>query len=198
MKYYLIRQDFSDSEKWVLGDIHHVDNWLFRDPPDHFMEPGQYHLDVRLGGAEVDYSLAGYASVPVVSDRFVDCLAGLPEVDEPYRNVVFERVHIKGAEVSRGYHLMIIEARVDCIDEEQSSFEVFEENDPVRPDLAGKYRIFSNLVVDGAKAGGRHIFRLEKYSGVVLVSEEVKFRLEQAGVTGAVFGSVNGDEATVA
>lgn len=66
MRYYLMRQDITVCDRWVLGDVHHVDNWHFSDPPVNFMEPGTYTLDVRFDGKEVDYSLAGYASVPVL------------------------------------------------------------------------------------------------------------------------------------
>ena len=64
-----MRQDATVCDRWVLGDVHHVDNWYFSDPPVNFMEPGTYTLDVRFDGKEVDYSLAGYASVPVLSER---------------------------------------------------------------------------------------------------------------------------------
>lgn len=198
MKYYLLRQDLSLSEKWVLGDVRHVDNWKFSDPPVNFMEPGRYTLDVRFDGVEVDCSLAGYASVPVLSERARDSLIGLPEVDQPYQNVVFEPVDIEGKQVSKNYFLMIIETQIDCVDEELSRFTKFSVDDPVRPDIAGQYRAFYNLAIDRSKVGGRHIFRIKKYLGAIVVSEDVKRRFEVAGVVGVVFESVNGDKITVA
>lgn len=198
MKYYLLRQDLSLAEKWVLGDVRHVDNWKFCDPPVNFMEPGRYTLDIRFDGVEVDYSLAGYASVPVLSERARDSLIGLPEVDQPYQNVVFEPVDIEGKQVSKNYFLMIIETQIDCVDEEISSFTKFSVDDPVRPDMAGQYRAFYNLAIDREKVVGRHIFRIKKYLGAIVVSEDVKRRFEVAGVVGVVFESVNGDKTTVA
>jgi len=53
------------------------------------MEPGSHSLSVTHPGHEVDYSLAGYASAPLVSQRLFSALRGLPEVDQPYENVVF-------------------------------------------------------------------------------------------------------------
>ncbi len=153
MKYYLLRQDLSVSEKWVLGDVRHVDNWNFSDPPVNFMEPGRYTLDVRFDGVEIDYSLAGYASVPVLSERARNSLIGLSEVDQPYQNVVFEPVDIEGKQVSQNYFLMIIETQIDCVDEESSSFTKFSVDDPVRPDMAGQYRAFYNLAIDESKVG---------------------------------------------
>ena len=198
MKYYLLRQDVAVPGKWVLGDVRHVNNWHFSDPPVNFMEPGKYALDVRFDGVEVDYSLAGYASAPVLSEKACSSLAGLPEIDEPYRNVVFEPVQIEGKLVFQNYFLMIIETQIDCVDEEISSFNKYCADDPVRPDLAGEYRSFFNLIVDPAKIGSHHVFRLKKYLGVIIVSEEIKLRFEKAGVVGAVFDSVSGDQITVA
>ncbi|WLI06913.1 hypothetical protein PSH66_00870 [Pseudomonas sp. FP597] len=196
MKYYLMRQDVTVCDKWKLGGVHHVNNWHFSDPPVNFMEAGTYTLDVKVDGKEVDYSLAGYASVPVLSEKARNSLAGLQEVDEPYRNVVFAPVEINNKKVCHNYFLMIIETQIDCVDEKNSRFKKFEINDPVRPDMAGNYRAFYNLVIDRDKVGSSHIFRLKKYLGAVIVSEEVKRRFMAAGVVGALFDSVNGDQET--
>ncbi len=198
MKYYLMWQDVSIKGKWVLDDVGYFNNWNFIDPPVNFMEPGSYSSKVRFDGVEVDYSLAGYASVPVLSEKAVDSLIGLPEIDEPCRNVVFAPVEIKHKILKQNYFAMIIETQIDCVDEGSSEFSVFENNDPVRPDLAGTYRSFFNLVIDVSKVGEKHIFRLKKYLGAVIVSEEVKRRFEGAGVTGVVFDLLNGPEKVVA
>lgn len=192
-----MRQDVMFYDKWVLGDVHHVDNWHFSDPPVNFMEPGIYTLDVRFDGTEVDYSLAGYASVPVLSEKARNSLVGLPEVDERYRNVVFEPVKISNRIVRQNYFLMIIETQVDCVDEGCSIFKKFEFDDPVRPDMAGSYQAFYNLVIDPGRVGSSHIFRLKHYLGAIIVSEEVKRRFVAAGVAGVLFDSVNGDQETV-
>ncbi|WP_065880562.1 imm11 family protein [Pseudomonas sp. 24 E 1] len=194
MKYYWLRQDMMMADKWTLGDVRHVNNWHFREPPVNFMEPGTYTLDVRFESAEADYSLAGYASVPVLSSKACQALSGLPEVDEPYCNVVFEPVLIANKEVRGTYFLMIIETQIDCVDEQRSNFKKFEPNDPVRPDLAGEYRAFTRLVIDPGKIGDQHIFRVKKYSGAIVVSEEVKHRLETVGAVGMLFESVSGDD----
>ncbi|WP_371875300.1 imm11 family protein [Pseudomonas tolaasii] len=193
MRYYWLRPQFAMPGKWVLGNIGHVDNWLFRHPPAEFMEPCTYTLDVLHDGAERDYSVAGYASVPVLSKRAYEALAGLPEVDEPYHHVVLEPVRIANKAVSQDYFVMVIETQVDCIDEQRSAFERFAVDDPVRPDLAGQYSYFFRLVIDPSKTGGRHIFRVKDYLGAIIVSEEVKRRFEAAGLVGLVFDSVDAD-----
>ncbi|MBB3802153.1 hypothetical protein FHR47_002401 [Xanthomonas arboricola] len=198
MRYYLMWQDVSIKGKWILDDVGYVNNWNFIDPPVNFMEPGGYSLRVRFDGIEVDYSLAGYASVPVLSKKAVGSLIGLPEVDEPYQNVVFAPLEIKKKNLKQNYFAMIIETQIDCVDEGNSEFSVFDEDDPVRPDLAGTYRNFFNLVIDTSKVGEKHIFRLKKYLGAIIVSEEVKRRFEDAGITGVVFDLLNGSGKVVA
>ncbi|WP_394003241.1 imm11 family protein [Luteimonas sp. WGS1318] len=146
----------------------------------------------------MDYSLAGYASVPVLSESAVQSLLGIPEVDAPYEHVVFAPINIEPQSARRNYFLMIIETQIDCVDEERSDFIKFDSKDPVRPDLSGSYQSFFNLVVDPKKIGDSHIFRVMGYIGAIVVSEEVRDRFERAGVVGAIFESVNGDRVTVA
>ena len=67
--------------------------------------------------------------------------------------------------------LMIIETQIDCVDEERSDFDKYDFDDPVRPDLAGNYRSFFNLVVDPARIGPHHVFRLKKYLNLSKIGE---------------------------
>lgn len=198
MNYYLLRQDISISDRWVLGPVRDIDNWRLITPPVELMEPGGYAVDVRQYGVEVDCSLAGYASAPVLSAKARAALEGLAEVDAPHRHVVLAPLVVVGGDTDRTYFLMIVETRLDCVDEDRSEFGRFERDDPVRPDLAGQYQYFLNLVVDPGRTASHHIFRLEKYPGALVVSEDVKVRFERAGVVGARFESVNGDARTVA
>ncbi len=198
MTYYLLRQDTSIRDRWVLGPVRNVDNWRLIAPPVELMEPGGYTVDVRQEGVEVDYTLAGYAGAPVLSAKACAALAGLAEVDVPHRHVVLAPLVVVGRHSQQTCALMIVETRLDCVDERRSEFERFERDDPVRPDLAGQYQCFFNLVVDPARTASRHIFRLEKYPGALVVSGDVKARFERAGVVGARFDSVDGDARTVA
>lgn len=198
MRYYLLRDDVNIKGRWHLAAIDNCDNWRFSDPPVEFMEPCTYCASVKYPGVQLDYSLAGYASVPVVSETFKNALSGLAEVDEPYYHVVFEPVKISNTKLSKNYFVMIIETQLDCVDESKSEFKKYVANDPVRPDRAGEYSAFFSLIIDPEKVEGKHIFRLKKHLGAIIVSEEVKRRLEQAGVTGAIFESVSGGQKTVA
>lgn len=193
MKYYRLRDDIHFSSRWHLGNVLHVDNWLYRDPPIDFMEPGKGTLAVYQDGAEMDFTLTERYAVPIVSEHFANALSGLYEVDKPYHYVVFNRIEILDKPVSKSYFTMAIETQLDCVDELKSDFTKFETNDPVRPDRAGEYSAFFDLVIDPSKTDGKHIFRIKKHLGAIIVSEVVKDRLEAAGITGVIFENVNDD-----
>lgn len=197
MKYYLLSDDINFSKRWYLGDVRHIENWLFVEPPLEFMEPCTYTIDVFQDGNQMDYTEAN-GSVPILSHAVKKALEGIPEIDEPYSNVVIEPMVIGNKEVDNDYFVMIVETQLDCVDEHKSIFQKYEVNDPVRPDKAGDYRSFISLVIDPKKAEGKHIFRLKKRLGAIVVSEYVKDRFENAGISGAKFESVNGDCQTVA
>jgi len=193
MKYYRLRDDINFSSRWYLGDIQHVDNWLYRNPPVEFMEPGKGSLEVYQDGREMDFTLTERYAVPIVSQDFLAALSGLEEIDKPYHHVIFNGVDIIDSPVLKTYCVMVIETQQDCVDESKSDFKKYGINDSVRPDLAGEYSAFFNLVVDPTKTDNKHIFRIKKHLSAIIVSEEVKRRLESADVTGVVFESVNGD-----
>lgn len=194
MKYYRLRDDINFSKRWYLGDIQHVDNWLYRDPSVEFMEPGRGRLEVYQDGDEMDFTLTERYAVPIVSKKFFEALAGLEEIDKPYHHVIFNQVDIVERPSLETYFVMVIETQQDCVDESKSDFKKFEVDDQVRPDLAGQYSAFFNLVIDPSKTDGRHIFRVKKHLGAIIVSEEVKNRLELSGITGAIFENVNGEQ----
>ncbi|WP_440784717.1 hypothetical protein ACTACU_01135 [Pseudomonas syringae] len=132
MKYYLLREDTSLSNRWYLGDIKHCNNWFFTDPPAEYMEPCTYEVETQSYGIALDFSLAGYASVPILSEKAKKSLVGISDFDEPFRNVVLEHAKIAGHQ--DGFYVMIVETQLDCIDETRSIFEKYESDDPVRPD----------------------------------------------------------------
>lgn len=163
------------------------------------MEPCKYTLEVYRDGRELDFTMIEVSGgIPVISNDIKVALSGLPDLNKPYANVVIEPVNFEDKIASKDYFVMIIETQLDCIDEEKSIFQKFEVNDPVRPDRAGEYRSFLSLVIDPTKTGEHHIFRLKNYLQAIIVSEEVKQRIENANVIGASFQSVNGDCRTIA
>lgn len=206
MKYYLIRDDVRLDEgpekRWKFDRfwfgaldekgnmvVDSTDNWNFIDPTVGEMEPCTYPINLHRDGIKTDFNFTmDVDSIPILSEKAKNALAGLPEIDKPYCHVVLEPVEIDNKNVAGNYYVMIIETQIDCIDEEKSRF-----CDSAGLDKTGGPRAFLNLVVDPSKVGDHHIFRLKKSLNSIIVSEEVKRRFEKAGVTGAVFDPVNDD-----
>ena len=128
--------------------------------------------------------------VVIVSARCRSALEGPPEVDGLHANAVMEPVVIEGRHARESYFILIVETCIDCVDESRSEFGRFERDDAVRPDLAGQYRAFAKLALDGRKVGPWHIFRPGGFGAALIVSGEVKSRLEWAGVTDVIFEQV--------
>ncbi len=187
MQYFELSIDLQDHDAWYLGAISEVDNWRLVRPPmipvdsplrDTAGQP--YKTILKHDGKPMDYTVAGYASVPVASFKVIRALSGLG-------GFTGFPVDIEGFAQKDLYNILHFWDVADCFDEARSSFEIIPENDPIRPDLAGNYRSVTKLVIDPDRAEGKHIFRIARLEGRVIVSEEVKRRFEAAAVTGAVF-----------
>jgi hypothetical protein len=71
--------------------------------------------------------------------------------------------------------------RVDCVDEEASKFDRFEQTGS-RPDLAGQYKTFYRLRLHPTIIPeGVHIFRVSGYEVALVVSDEMKDLLIKVG-----------------
>lgn len=70
------------------------------------------------------------------------------------------------------------------VDEVNSEFQKFEENDPVRPDESGEYRAFTKLRLDPNKIVDIDLFRLKGFEVAVVISERIKGKIESIGTTG--------------
>jgi len=49
-----MRADLAILDRWVPGDVSHINNWHLIEPPVNFMEPGSHSLSVTHPGREVD------------------------------------------------------------------------------------------------------------------------------------------------
>lgn len=59
-----------------------------------------------------------------------------------------------------------------------------------QPEKVGQYHVVSGLRIDPTKGGDAHIFRTWGWTVALIVSEELKEAMEQAGITGPIFVEV--------
>jgi hypothetical protein len=190
MKYFRLLDDVHFLSRWHLSKLIGFDGMDFVRPPmipmDSPLRDRVYDVELQSEGEEMDYTTTSFRGVPVVSFDALQAMSGLDGFTAfPAR--------IRGFLQKQSYHVIHFWDEVDCVDEGLSEFEKFTDNDPIRPDLAGRYSFFLKLIVDSDRAKGKHIFRLANSGIEIIVSEEFKRRFEFAGIRGAVFESVSPD-----
>ena len=175
MKYFELNDDIKFPNRWYLGDISKVDNWELST----MVSADISNLNVELvrDGDEMDFTFTEVYRVPVVSKKVRDILEDIDEI-------AFIPVWVKGKISTTEYFIMVTNEMVECVDENNSEFQKFEKNDPVRPDKAGEYRAFMKLRLDSNKIVDIDIFRLKKFEIAVIISDTVKKRLESISATG--------------
>jgi len=187
MNYFELNDDISLPNRWWLGKVIQIDGEIFVKPsfiPLNDERRDQvYNVELKVNGVNTDYTTTNFRSVPVGSFRVVKALSGFDGFTAfPARIVNFDQ--------KTSFHILHFWDVLDCFDEARSAFEIIPLNDPIRPDLAGNYRSVTKLKIDPSKAVGKHIFRIARLEGRIIVSEDVKKRFEDFGITGAVFDSV--------
>ena len=187
MDYFELSDYVNFPHRWHLRGLIGFDGITFVRPPmvpvnDPLRDRG-FDVKLQVNGTAMDYTTTSFRSVPITSFEVVRALSGLDGFS------AFP-ASIRGFQQKTSYHILHFWDVVDCFDEAGSSFEVIPKDDPIRPDLAGNYRSVTRLRINPFRAGGKHIFRIARLEGRVIVSEEVKRRFEAAGVSGAVFDYV--------
>lgn len=181
MIYYRLMDDINYSNRWYLDEVSEVDNWeLYSRVPS-----VQHNLAIGIykDGEEMDFTMSEGYALPVVSSKVKSVLEDLSDVG-------FIPLTIRDKICKSSYFVMVVKQAVDCVDEDKSEFQKFEDNDPVRPDKAGDYRGFFNLQINPSKVGNLDIIRIQKFETAIIVSQRVKEKLELAGVSGLTLAPV--------
>lgn len=181
MNYYLINDDINFSKRWYLGEIALSDNWQIQKYID---TERVYEIELYQDGSVMDYTCNEAYGVSIVSGKLKNLMSD-------FTGVTFAKANIIGKELDDKFYIMAIPNELECINEELSEFSKFEENNPIRPDKAGEYSSFLKMVVDPEKCSNCDIFRVKGYSIAIVVSSNVKRRIEDAGILGVDFKKVS-------
>ena len=178
MKYFRLRDDIEFLNRWYLGDIYGIDNWkVLVTAPE---TTNSLKIELIQDGAEIDFTLSETYGVPIVSEKLRKEFTTCEELD-------FVSVRVGGKSCRKSYYLMVTRQLADCVDEKESDFQILEKNDPVRPDKSGQYRSFFNLKIDATKVGDLEVFRLKNFETAIVISENIKNKLEMIEATGTDF-----------
>ncbi|MDY7232963.1 imm11 family protein [Hyalangium rubrum] len=155
------------------------DRQFLRGTPVHIED--RLRIPVEIAGKPLDFTEAGI-SIPVVHVRVASMFTQLAPDD-----VQLIPVDVKGQPDQ--YLILVATHLIRCIDETASRIELWTHEDGV-PHKVGQYSSVRDLRIDKAKVGSARVFRLEGWSGPLLVSEEIKDALERMGATGTRFEEV--------
>jgi len=193
MDFYEIKADFdSFPNQNFITEIDGFDNSRAQIDWDEFLEEyfrnrsKEYVAKIESGYEEVDFTTTFYGFC-IISQKFKKLL-------EAHKLSSFMLIPLNfNTELSQQYFLLIDFLRCDCVDENNSEFEKYLINDPVRPDFAGRYSYFFKLIIDANKTENFDFFRLTNYFSSIIVSQKIKKIYDDNNLTGATFTKVTLD-----
>jgi hypothetical protein len=193
MNYYEIKTDFYEfSHQNFITEIDGFDNPRAQIDWDEFLidylpnRPKKYRATIESGEEEVDFTTTFYG-FSVISDKFAKLLEKEKISDCLIIPLIFNK------QLSQPFYLLVDALRCDCVDEDNSEYEKYATDDPVRPDFSGRYSYFFKLIIDEKRAEGYDFFRLENYYNSIIVSQKIKDIYDVNHLTGASFTKVTLD-----
>ncbi|MCW9715922.1 imm11 family protein [Avibacterium sp. 21-594] len=184
MKYYRLSEDMEILNKWYLGEINdslYIEQWGFTMFP-HYSIDKEMSVPIEIHGIKTDFTENLVYGVPILSPKAKDVLL--------HYDIIFSAVNVlDNGRFFSTYYAIGVDI-IDAIDEEKSKYIKYKKDDPVRPDREGDYKYFDKIVLNSSKIDGKHIFRIKGYSIYLVISEELKLRIESAGLTGFYFEEI--------
>jgi hypothetical protein len=179
MHYFTVTDDINLKDRWYLGDINIEDNWLFTyGKPLNTPDFDNLQVEIDKWGQELDFTLTDAYGVPIISEKLADQLFEFGDF--------IQLIPVSIARAKSNYYILVLKFSIDCVDEGKSEFEKFEEGNDIRPDKAGEYEVINVLKLDASRINAP-IFRISKYDIQMVMSEEIKLKLEQSNITGCRF-----------
>ncbi|MFP2898711.1 imm11 family protein [Corallococcus sp. 4LFB] len=190
IRYFILRSDMDIRDRWLPGEAmnaqgHEIDDiWQFADGcPVQVNE----RLTIPVGhpGVVQDFSTTSVGGAPIVHRRVASVFTELAP-DE----VQVIPVDVEGQ--SEPYFILVATRTIRCIDDQESAEVLYWKPEDGRPEKTGRYRSVMGMRIDTTKVGDAKVFRPWGWTGVLIVSEDVKDALERSGATGMAFREVTG------
>ncbi|WP_224371603.1 imm11 family protein [Hyalangium versicolor] len=184
-RFFRLSDDVNVPHRWHLNmptdrQGRKVDDAQFRiGAPVHIQE--RLRIPVEIAGKPLDYTEAGIR-IPVIHVRVASMFAELAPDDVQLLPVDVE-------DQPDQYLILVATRLIRCIDEQASRIELWTHEDGV-PDKIGHYFSVRDLRIDKSKVGNTKVFRLEGWTGPLIVSEELHDALARMGAIGARFEEV--------
>lgn len=184
MRYYELLDDVHVHGRWYLGEIiNRIDGSTVQLWSGTRMDkPVLLETEITHPGKPLDYDSTTFGN-PIARKPLAEALATIAGND-----LQLLPVSIAGY---KNFEVLNILRVIRCLDEKTSEFMKWTEHDH-RADKAGQYRMVTKLKVDPSQIpSDAHIFRIEGWHVVIIVSEETKALMERCGCLGAKFHLVS-------
>lgn len=185
-RYFELTDDMDFPRRWHLRTPvnqrgEKVDPWQFFDGRRLDVQ-GQIRFPVKPAGHPFDFTLASF-SIPVAASRCVQVFERLG-----IQEVQFLPAQVEGHR--EPFFILNTLRVIRCIDDARCKEARHWMPEDGQPEKVGQYHVVSGLRIDPTKVGNAHIFRTWGWTVALIVSEELKQAMEQAGITGPVFVEV--------
>ena len=164
--FYRIGDDLTIPDRWMVGKLNLPDHYAWDDiESKSLIHSVNWTAEIVIPGKPLDVTLIDFELI-MATKKFISLL--------PPSEIEYKEIKIKNHRSSELYYLMAIKNAVECIDKKKSKYELWEENNEIRPDLAGEYKWVTELKVDPKKITPLSICRVKGYEGVRIISNNIR------------------------
>lgn len=148
-------------------------------------DPGPLKTRPFHHGERRTFNVANADRTPIANEQVANVFRELAPDD-----VQLFPVEVEGA--SERFYVVNATKSFRCVDEKNSLEVQVYPPDGADPERVGEYRAISGLRIDTSIIGNARVFRPLGWEIALIVSEEVKARIERIGNTGVYFNRVTG------
>ena len=184
MKYYRLLDDVHIKDRWHLGEVTSRVDGSTLDLRLGVRMDSQIILESQIthAGQALDFCLTSFAT-PVARKGLAHALAAVSHDDLQLLPV--------NIGTDKSFEIINVVRVISCLDEKRSEFVKWSKADH-RSDLAGQYRMVTDLKVDPAQIPRNvNICRITGWLIAIVVSDTAKAAMENAGCVGAKFQEVD-------
>jgi hypothetical protein len=180
MRIYCLEDDFREPVRWYLNVPNCTDGqdltWSFNSSKS-FGQITPLFTGIQQEGRRVDFTLGAF-EIPILNRAAMS-------IFQTFAGECVEFIPTKIEGERDDYFIMNILAKADCLDERASLIEWWKAEDG-RPDRIGTYRMLAREVHDCNITALPPIFRLSKFSVRIMVRDDLRRAIDDAGLTGLI------------
>lgn len=179
----------NDREEWYLEiELRNLSKWDLMVGRNISAWDGETIVYYNIENGQTDYSFTNI-DLPVYSPHLFQLMRELKMEDIQYLPVRLK--HKESGREIKGYHIANYLRMIDCLDREHSVYEIWTKENLLfwekRSYMLGTFRDVRKAVLDITRIGDARLFRLWGWEMMVIVREDVKTAIEEAGITGGRF-----------